>query len=395
MMKKKWLWGIVSVFLIVLATAGVTFGDNAAPETKSLSLNQAMEIALKDNSQVELAALGVEKAKLALEQAEFAKKKMLNALPNPERKDQTAAYTIDVAPVKAQSGKVIAETSKDYIDRSIKFGVETAYYGVLRAEKMLEVSQASFKRAQEQLKQAEAKFKAGTVAKIEVISAEAQLKSAEAAANEAKTGVEKAQMALNQTLNLNLDTPIKLTDKFTFTPAEEIDAEKVFQEMTEKDLSYVSSREGYNMNKINFDYHQKYYTKNTFKYREAEYAFKESEVNLSNAKTSLQLNIKSAYLDMKTAEDNYQVLTKSLEQAKEAYRLAKLRFDVGMATGYDILGAETSLKQADLALLNALYNYNLAKAKFTYGIFGSAFAAGSGGSSAPQSASADVMPSGM
>ena len=41
-------------------------------------------------------------------------------------------------------------------------------------------------------------------------------------------------MALNQTLNLNLNTPMN-TDKFSFAPAGDIDTDKVFQEMTEKD----------------------------------------------------------------------------------------------------------------------------------------------------------------
>jgi len=373
-MRKKALWIFLGIMIMALGTVSASTGESTLPEGKSLSLNQAVELALKDNHQVELAVLGVEKAELALEQAEFTKKKTLNALTNPERKDQNVAFIIDVVPVQAMSGKVIAETAKSYIDNSIKFGVESAYYGVLRAEKMLEVSKASLVRAQEQLKQAEAKFKAGTVAKIEVISAQAQLKSAEAEVNEGKSGVEKARMALNQTLNLNLDTPIKLTDKFTFTPADEIDTEKVFQEMTEKDSTYVGEKEGYNINNVNWEYYQKYFTKNTFKYREAEYALKESEVNLDKATTTLQLNIKSAYLDLKTAEENYQVLTKRLEQANEAYRLTKLRYDVGMATGYDVLDMETSLNQADLALLNALYNYNLAKAKFAYGIFGSSSA---------------------
>lgn len=397
-MKRKWLWGTIVVFILILATAGATVGDTAEPEIKSLSLAQAVEMAMKDNLQVELAALGLEQAELALEQAKFAQKKALNQIDKYSlAKDQNMALVLDVVPVQSESAKVIAEVGKAYTENVIKFGVEAAYYGVLRAEKMLEVSEASLLRAQEQLKQAEAKFKAGTVAKYELISAEAQLKSAEAAVNEAKAGAEKARMTLNQTLRLNLDTPVKLTDQFSFAPAGDIDTDKVFQEMTEKDSSYVLAREKYNINKVNFDYHQKYFTKNTFAYREAEYAFKESEVNLEHAKTQLQLNIKNAYMDLKTAEDNYHVLTKSVEQAKEAYRLTKLRYDVGMATGYDLLGAETALKQADMALLNALYNYNLAKAKFTYGIFGDASAGSSQkqlSSSAAQAASGE-MPSGM
>ncbi|MEL7564770.1 MAG: TolC family protein [Dehalobacterium sp.] len=368
-MKKKWLGSIAIVLVLALATVGVTFGDEAKLETKSLSLAQAVEIALQDNNQVGLAELGVERANLDVEKAELAKKKMINILANPDRKDQNAAMVIDVVPTQAQGGKVIADITKIYTDNNIRFGVEAAYFGVLLAEESEKLSEASYTRAQEQLKQAQAKYNAGTVAKFDVISAEAQLKSAEAAVNEAKSTVEKARMSLNKTLNLNLDTPLKLTDKLSYTKTDAIDVQAVFQEMTEENLPYVAAEETYKMNQVNWAHHQKYYTKNTFAYQEAEYNMKESEVNFNAAQADLMLNIKSAYLDLETAEDNYQVLTKSIEQAKEALRLTKLQYDVGMATGYDVLNADTALKGAELSLLNALYSYNLAKAKFTYGIF--------------------------
>ncbi|ATW25953.1 TolC family protein [Candidatus Formimonas warabiya] len=380
-MKKRVLWGVLAVLIILAASVSASMGESAVPEAKSLSLNQAIELAMKDNAQVELAGLGVEKAALELERKEFAKRKALNKIGTTEtnmlggtsvvRIDQSTAKTIDVDPVLAQSQKIVADVTKSYTENSIKYGVEAAYYGVLRSEKMLETAQSSFKRAQEQLKQAQAKFKAGTVAKIDVISAEAELQSAEASVNEAEAGLQKAKMNLNQTLNLDLDTPLNLTDKFTFTTGEPIDVAKVIQEMMEKDKPFVAAREANHSSEVTMDYYKKYYTANTFDYRSAAYAYKDAEVAFNTAKSNLELNIKAAYLDLKTAEDNYKVLTKSLEQAQEAYRLTKLRYDVGMATGYDVLNAEASLKQADLGLLNALYNYNLAKAKFTYGIFGS------------------------
>lgn len=368
-MKKKLLWAIFSVLVLLVATAGVTVGDTATPEAKSLSLSQVIEMAMKENSQVELAVLGVEKADLSVERAELAKKKLLDAMDNPDRRDQNAAMVVDVQPVLAQNGKVIADTTKEYTENSIKFGVESAYYGVLRAGRNLETAKASLQRAKEQLKQAQAKFNAGTVAKIDVISAESQVMSAEVVLREAESGLQKANMGLNQALNLNVDTPLKLTDSFSYEPAEEIDPEKVIQEMMEKDLSYVAAHETYKGNQALFDYYTKYFTPHIFDYREAAYNFKEAEVNLNHAKSSLQINVKAAYLDLKTYEANYQSYLKSVEIVKEAYRLAQLRYDVGMATGYDVLSAETALMQADLGLLNALYNYNLAKAKFTYGIF--------------------------
>lgn len=379
-MKRKLLWGLVLVLVwmpvLALATSGAKGEDGGPAAAKNLSLKEALEIAMQDNLQVELAALGIEKAQLAWEQAEYAKKNMLKLISNPQRVDQNVALIIDVIPAQAASGKVMAQTAKTYTENSIKFGVEAAYYGVQRAEKMLEVSRDSLKRAEEQLKLAQIKFKAGTVAKFEIINGESQVKSAQAAVNEAESGVKKAHMALNKTLNLPLETTLKLTDQFKFDQAANIDTQQVYQGMTKVDMSYVSAEEGYNMSEANFKYHEKYYTKNTFMYREAEYGLKEAEVNMADVRAQLQLDIKNAYLDLKTAEDNYQVLVKSGEQAKEAYRLTKLRFEVGMATGYDLLGGENSLMQVDMAILNAVYNYNLAKAKFTYGIFGGSFAGG-------------------
>jgi outer membrane protein TolC len=376
-MKKKWVRSMVLGLILAVSTTWIALGDEAvseektAPEVRKLSLEQAIEVAMQDNHQVELAAIDVEKAQLSFEQAEFAKNKMLNssALPNPERRDQNQSMIIDVVPANALAAKNIAETKKTYTENNIKFGVESAYYGLLQAERMLTVSQSALNRAQEQLKVAQAKFKAGAVAKIEVISAEAQLKAAQAEVNQSKANVEKARMAFNKTLRLDLDTPIVLTDQFNFTPVGTIDPAAVFAEMKNKDLSYVAARESYQMNKVNWDHHQTYYTPNTFVYRDAKFKIKEAQVNLDQEQAALEMNIKNAYLDLKTAEENYQVFTKSLEQAKEAFRLTKLRYDVGMVTGYDVLSADGAIQQADLGLLNALYNYNLAKAKFTYGIF--------------------------
>lgn len=368
-MKVKSILVFLCAFLFALTTVSGAVGDIVSPKAQSLSIKQAIEMAMKDNSEAELAQLGVDKAALAVEKAEFTKKKMLDQLDNPERADQAAALVINVTPVQANSNKIIADVKKVSMENSIRYQVEAAYYAVIKAEKNLEVVKSSYLRAQEQEKQAQAKFNTGTVAKIDVISAEAQLKSAQASVNDAQTALDKAKMNFNKTIGSDLNTPINLLDNFSFESYQPIDVEKVFQAMNDKDLTFVSARESLNFNQVNFDYYNKYYTSSTFAYREAAYLLKDAEVNFDTANTTLQLNIKTAYLDLKTAEDNYYVYTKSLEQAKEAYKLTSLQYNAGMATAYDVLSAEDDFKQADLGVINALYNYNLAKAKFAYGVF--------------------------
>lgn len=340
------------------------------PEVRTLSLAQALEIALTGNSQVELSALGVEKAQLSLDQALFAREKMKNSLDKSNSNpDQDATRVIEVIPVQVQSGKVIADTAQSYTLNSIKYGVEAAYYAVLRAEKLLVTVENSYKRADVQYTQAQAKFRVGVSPKIDVIAAEAQRKAAAADVNSAKATLTVARMSFNQTLGLDLDTPLVLTDKFDYLASQLPDSDAVFADQQTKDLSFVTASETMKINQVGYDFAKKYYTTNTFLYRDAAYQHKQAEANLQAAQSTLELNIKTAALNLQTAEENYNTLTKSLAQAREAYRLTKLRFDVGMATNYEVLSSEDALNQVELGLVNALYNFNLAKAQFAYGIF--------------------------
>ena len=51
------------------------------------------------------------------------------------------------------------------------------------------------------------------------------------------------------------------------------------------------------------------------------------------------------------------------EQAQEAYRLAQSRYDAGTGTQLDILNAQTSLTQARTTQIQALHDYDVARAR--------------------------------
>jgi outer membrane protein TolC len=50
-------------------------------------------------------------------------------------------------------------------------------------------------------------------------------------------------------------------------------------------------------------------------------------------------------------------------QAEEALRIARVRFQAGMATGVEVTDAEVALTQAKTNQVNAEYDYLLAQAK--------------------------------
>ncbi|MEG1501207.1 MAG: TolC family protein, partial [Clostridiales bacterium] len=67
--------------------------------------------------------------------------------------------------------------------------------------------------------------------------------------------------------------------------------------------------------------------------------------------------------------DTYNSLIKSRDMAKEGLRLSQLLYDNGLATIYDVQNADLAYQQAEIGLLDAIHNYNLAYSAFDYGVF--------------------------
>lgn len=365
------------VGLLLLLTLIPAVAAPAEDETLSLTLEEAMELALANNNQVELNRLSIEKAKLELEQAKHGAKKIdfdaIDAMPREMR----AGLGLDmyqlhlakyVAPVASQAKLTIAEKQVELSENVLRLEVEKNYYELLRKKTALDNAQNALLRAQEQLRIAQESYKAGVLAKSDVVGAEVLVASKEAEVVNAQNQFDKAVMNLAQTLGLELDTKIVPATQFSFEPVI-IDLAKEVEKALEQDISVIGAKEGLKVAEVTFEQARGFYTPNVFMYREAEYGLEEAKVNLKKAQDEVELKVRNAYLDLLSAQKAYETLEKSLEAAKENYRVAKLRFEAGVATRLEMEQAADQLSEQEGRLMEMLYNYNLATALFKYGIF--------------------------
>ncbi len=96
---------------------------------------------------------------------------------------------------------------------------------------------------------------------------------------------------------------------------------------------------------------------------EAKAHLMEMENQMKNLSNMVSLQVKDAFLKMRTAEQQYKVASLAVDQADEGLRIMKNRYDSGLATLTDLLNAETALTGARTNLSMAQYNYNLAYAR--------------------------------
>ncbi|NLH02415.1 MAG: TolC family protein [Clostridiales bacterium] len=387
-MPKVWLNKSVTLLLIlILITASFAFAqenNESEDEILKLSLEDAVKIAEENNQQVKLSKLGLEKAELARKEYRYQDKKVRDAvdlwegMPAEEKSKLNemlriemeslsgfeTSSTMDILGKQAEFAVNMAKLGIDVTIKGINFGIEAAYYGVLLAEENTSIAKAAVSRYQDMLGIAEAKFKAGTITKNEVLDAQVQLSKAEADLLKAESEEEKAYINLKKLIGLPLDRAIELTDSFKDKPD---DFDKTLDELleaAEKNRIDIMSAEGaFEIAKLDFELSSKAYPSNTFIYKEKEYAMEEARLQLQDTKSAVEAQVRGIWLDFEDAKTNIPVMDKALEMAEESLRLAKLSYEAGLVRSVDVAAAEEGLKQVQLQRLSAIYNYNLARLK--------------------------------
>jgi len=381
MLSKK---GLIKLGLCVVMAAvlfipvGMAKGDaGQEQDVISLSLEESIEMALKNNPAVEIAQIALDKASMELKQADKAARDIVDgrkaASELPAGMD-IGLYSYDmyiverIVPKQKAMLEVINEKSLEFKVNVLKIQVEQAYYGVLKAQRELLNAMDSLSRAKEQLRLAQVGMEVGTNAKLDVLNAEIMVASQEVAVSYAKNNLQEKTMEFNNIIGLPLDAQVKLTSEFEFEPAV-FNLDEVMEAAKEKDLTYITLNEAYKVQKALLDLAKGHYTPNVFAYRDAEYGYRTAKLELQNADQDLELKITKAYFKLLSASERYQLMEKSVEQARESYRLTKLRYEVGMSTQLELEKAGGELDKAKTELLGALYDYNLLVSMFKNSIF--------------------------
>jgi len=77
----------------------------------------------------------------------------------------------------------------------------------------------------------------------------------------------------------------------------------------------------------------------------------------------IDLQVRSAYLAMRTAETELAAAEQARGQANEVMRISQLRYEAGVAPAYEVIDAETALAAAEANYTNGLYDLKIAQAK--------------------------------
>ncbi|MDO4540733.1 MAG: TolC family protein, partial [Syntrophomonadaceae bacterium] len=237
-MKKQRRWIsmlVLSIFLLgVTAIPGVAEEEAAAgaeaaaeaaqavtaePAVLELTLEQATQLALENNTSIQLAEVQRKLKSIALTKAR-QEQRAYEDTGNLSYSTYIGFMAREVTPKTAALEEEWAEKVKASAINGIMVGVEGSYYNLLKAQENVGISSRSLERAEEQMRQANARLQAGTASKIEVMQAEAAVAGAEVALLAAENALGQSRRTLNQMLGQDIATETKAIDAIAFEPQE-------------------------------------------------------------------------------------------------------------------------------------------------------------------------------
>lgn len=337
------------IILALTVTAGPVQAASPERETKVLSLAECLELAARNNPRLKLAAVALDQAKLGLKETKSGKKKLEELSDMGVPLDFDVSFTKEHSVWAAEQHVALAQASYDLAGEGVRLAVLSAYYDFLHAEANLATAGAAEKEAAEARRAVAAQLKVGLVTPAQDLAAQTGLAGARAGRLGAESACEAKRLALLKEIGLSSDTKITLSP--VPEPEAEFELEQTVRAALKSSIDIKVAQFQYDLAAKKFDLTGKWYPDITYKYKGAEYAFLQAQIQLTDTKVAVETGVRTSYNLQLAAKEQLLPAQGAVEQAEADLRAAQAKLKVGAATELAVLTAERALAQAKSSLI--------------------------------------------
>jgi outer membrane protein len=298
-----------------------------------------------------------------------------------------------------------AQNQLDRTDQEIVFRLVSSYYDVLLAAKGLEVAEQSAKTANSIMERSQARFDSGLTVESDLLTAKVRMAARQQEVIHAKNALEVARAQLSTAMGMPIDSPFQITEALaerTLPAAVLGEVEK--QALTNRpDLKRIASEEaaqrqsvsvaksafgpqvnafaGWEMDnpafvaggggnnwlggiEVHFDIFQGGAKRAELSRQRA---LEEKVVAMKQASSDVvRLEVRRAYYEMDANRQQIEVARAAIAQAQESLRINQDRYDSGLTTITDLLGAEDAARRSQTDYWETIYHFQTSYANLEF-----------------------------
>lgn len=303
----------------------------------------------------------------------------------------------------AKLGKTNAQEEILRVEQVTKYSAIEGYYGLLAYQELQGVYHEAVDNLQGHLDNVQAQYNVGTKAKVDVLSSDVSLANAKTTAITADNNVAVAESNLNNILGLPLETKLNLADHqlpfdtynislqeatdYAMKYRPEVLQAAIAVQEAERNIDIADAGNkptvaitggndwadntfpGIDANKrswkvaagVTYNFYDGGATK--AKVNQAKQDLLVARETEQKTREAVQLEVKQAYLNIRSAAQKVEETQTVVDQARENYRIQNIRYQAGVGINLDVLDAQLSLNEAQVNHIQALYDYNVGIAK--------------------------------
>lgn len=395
-----------------------------AAEAASLSINEAVNMALERNNSIKIASQDEKVAAANLKAAKGANGVSISLSSNLSGSDSAMSsfergnsnglsvsipiYTGNRNELNIDNSEADLLKSQLNLERTretVRYNTISAYYDILEAQQNIYIEQESVNNYQSHLTDVQNLYTGGAVPRSDLLRSEVALSDAQQSLILAQNTYDINVSTFRNIIKLDRAEPVTLTEDFSFKPVKmslnecldyalnsrrdamsakldldiaknNIDIAKAgylptvdFSISTNWDKQPLPSSDDYDYRatvSANWNLFDSDITKANVEAAQAEYD--RAGYTLSDTLDTIDLEVRQAYLNMREAEKRFNSTALAIKQAEEDYFIATEKYRVGEGIILDVIDAELALSQARLNYTSAQYDYARYKANLEYAI---------------------------
>ena len=299
----------------------------------------------------------------------------------------------------AKLGEQQAAWDEQAIRQDLILQTHEAYFGVLLAERNLDVAEQAVAQLTSHAEVAKQFYENGTTPKNDLLKALVQLADTKRNRIEAMHQLDLARSQMNILLQREVQAPLKLKEALVYRPYKRSLEESISLAMTHHSdlltskLNIDKAKQGVNLSRsglfpnvalvgsmqheegtfseeedtLSATLHAEWalweWGSNFYKVKESKSQLLMAKAQYANQVDMIKLQVQRAYLEIEEWRQAIEVAKTSIEQAKENYRITEEQYKESITTSTEVLDAQTLLDQSQVNYYSALSNYNIAIAR--------------------------------
>ena len=408
---KRWVKAGVPLVALLWASPGAQAAD--------LSLQEAINLALAQNTGLKVTQKGEDTAQYALDEARgnngvsvgVSDSLSTSKTKDAERQDGNQVSMSGKLPLysggknqanikKAKIGVESASLTTQREQENLKLNVIKAYYDALESKKTVGVRQETVDKYQEHYTNVSQLYAAGSKAKIDVIRSQVELSDARQNLIKAENSYEVDLAELRNYLNIDRSEPLNLTTDFSYLAFDkdmsacldyayanrkdlQVDKNKLLQQeqaikaakagylptlnlsvgLSDSQRFHPSSENSHTASAalgLDWNIFDSGVTRAQVKSAETDRDI--AKLNYLKDKEDIDLAVRQAYYNMREAEKRFNSTQDAVHQAEEDAFIAREKYRAGEGLMLDIIDAQEALSTARLNYISAQYDYARYKA---------------------------------